>query len=82
MSRIAPRNLEHVLAWHDPVHASNQGSIVQLRNGELLLGYNQERGRAHADSGQSCVVKSRDGGRTWDAGTQRVVWPWTEHTGN
>ena len=76
------RNLEHVLAWRDPDHACNQGSLVRLANGELLLGYNQERGRTHADSGQSCVVKSADNGRTWDASSQRVVWPWSEHVGN
>ena len=73
---------EHVLAWKDPEHACNQGSLVRLANGELLLGYNQERGRRHADSGQSCLIRSSDGGRSWDASTQVVVWPWTEHTGN
>ena len=76
------RDVEHVLAWRDAAHACNQGSLVRLRSGELLLGYNQERGRRHADSGQSCVVKSSTDGRTWDASTQRVVWPWSVHSGN
>ena len=75
-------DVEHVHALQDPLHATNQGSIVSLANGELLLGYNQERGLAHADSGQSCVIRSRDGGRTWDAATRVVVWPWSEHVGN
>jgi sialidase-1 len=74
--------MQHVLAYSDPEHACNQGSLIALRNGELLLGYNQERGRVHADSGQSCLIKSRDGGRTWDGSTRRTVWPWSEHIGN
>jgi sialidase-1 len=36
----------------------------------------------HADSGQACVIRSRDGGRTWDPDTRTVVWPWTDHGGN
>ncbi len=56
-------DMQHVLAYHDPDHACNQGSLIKLANGELLLGYNQERGRVHADSGQSCLIKSTDGGQ-------------------
>ena len=67
------KDVEHILAWHDPEHACNQGSLVRLQNGELLLGYNQERGKRHADSGQSCLIRSRDGGRTWDPETNRWV---------
>lgn len=74
------KNAEHIMAVLDPEHASNQGSIVALNDGRLLLGFNQERGRRHADSGQSCVTLSEDGGRTWSETT--VVWPYTEHTGN
>ncbi len=75
-------NVEHILAHHDPDHACNQGSIVSLNNGELLLGYNQERGRHHSDSGQSCFIKSGDNGKTWDADTNKVVWPCDEYQGN
>ena len=32
------KDIEHVLAYHDPAHACNQGSIISLDNGELLLG--------------------------------------------
>ncbi len=74
------RDVEHIRAVLDPEHACNQGSIVALQDGRLLLGFNQERGRRHSDSGQSCVVLSDDGGLTW--GEPAVVWPYTEHTGN
>jgi len=75
------KNVESYPCWQDPAHASNQGSIIRLANGELLLGYNQERGLAHADSGQSCLIKSRDGGLTWDPASG--WWcAWSEHVGN
>lgn len=73
-------DIQHIRAVFDPHHAVNQGSIVALTDGTLLLGFNQERGRAHSDSGQSCVTSSRDGGLTWE--TPTVVWPYTDHMGN
>ncbi|MBV7327957.1 glycoside hydrolase [Chloroflexi bacterium TSY] len=73
---------ESTLAYIDREHACNQGSIVQLANGELLLGFNQERTRIHSDSGQSCLIRSSDGGRTWDPDTMTVVYPYTEFDGN
>ena len=36
---------ESTLAYKDPDHACNQGSLIQLANGDLLLGFNQERSR-------------------------------------
>ena len=55
---------EVVDAYIDPDRCCNQGSIVKLQNGELLLGYNEERGQTHADTGRSCLIKSSDGGRS------------------
>ena len=66
------RDPEPVQVYKDPAHATNQVSLVQLANGELLLGFNEERGPIHADSGQSCLIKSADGGRTW--GEPRFVF--------
>jgi hypothetical protein len=79
---VTPANVEHILAYSGPEHACNQGSIIRLDDGRLMLGFNIERGRHHSDSGQSCFVLSSDGGRSWDAATFNVVWPWTEHIGN
>ena len=45
-----------------------------------MLGFNQERGPVHADSGQSCVMFSNDSGDSW--GEPMAVQPWTEHTGD
>ena len=76
------KDLEHVLVYQDPEHCINQGSIVRLKNGELFLGYNQERGKIHDDSGQACFIKSFDNGKSWDISTQKVVYPFTENEGN
>lgn len=78
------RNVEHVVVYKDPdfAHACNQASIVLLRNGDLFLGFNEERYPVHADSGQSCCIRSTDGGRTWDPATKQVIWPYTESRGN
>ena len=78
------RNIEHVKVYKDPelAHACNQVSIVLLQNGELFLGFNEERYPIHADSGQSCFIKSTDGGRIWNPSEKRVIWPFTENKGN
>jgi sialidase-1 len=77
-------HVEHVFVYKDPelAHACNQVSIVELESGELLMGFNEERYPIHADSGQSCLIKSRDGGRSWDPSTKRVIWPYTDSMGN
>ena len=74
---------EVVDAYIDPDRCCNQGSIVKLHNGELLLGYNEERAKMHADTGRSCgLVRSFDGGKSWDPSTRVVVEDYTDHTGN
>ena len=76
------QDIETVLVLHDPEHAINQGSLVFLKNGDLLLGYNQERGTLHNDSGQSCLIKSSDNGKSWDKSTKKIVYPFTDYEGN
>ena len=50
---ITPKNVEQVFVYKDPklAHAVNQVSIVTLQNGEVLMGFNEERYPHHADSG-------------------------------
>ncbi|MHA2185183.1 MAG: sialidase family protein [Promethearchaeota archaeon] len=78
------KEFKHIFVYKDPdlAHACNQVSIVLLQNGELFLGFNEERYPIHADSGQSCYIKSTDGGKTWDPSTKKVIWPYTENKGN
>lgn len=78
------KDVEHVFVYKDPelAHACNQVSIVALQNGEVLMGFNEERYPVHADSGQSCLIKSGDGGRSWDPSSKQVIWPYTDFMGN
>ena len=54
---VQMRDVEHVFVYKDPelAHACNQVSIVALQNGELLMGFNEERYPVHADSGAGPV---------------------------
>jgi hypothetical protein len=54
--------------------------VRTLRSGELVAVYNEERWPFHHDSGQTVLVRSRDGGRTW--GDRQVVLPYTDTTAN
>ena len=78
------KDAEHVFVYKDPklAHACNQVSIVALQNGEVFLGFNEERWPIHADSGQSCFIKSTDGGKSWDPSTKQVIWSYTKFKGN
>ena len=81
---VSIKDVDHVIVYKDPdlAHACNQVSIVLLENGELFLGFNEERYPINADSGQSCFIKSTDGGKTWDPSTKQIIWPYTEFNGN
>ncbi len=75
-------DVEHVVVDIDATrrHAYNQASVRLLRNGDLLAVYNEERWPFHHDSGQTVMIRSRDGGHTWEDG--RVVLPYTDTQGN
>ena len=81
---VTPKNVEQIMVYKDPefAHAVNQVSIIKLQNGELFMGFNEERYPFHADSGQSCFIKSKDGGKTWDPATKKIIWPYTDFMGN
>jgi sialidase-1 len=61
-------------------HAYNQVNVRRLRSGELVAVYNEERFPFHHDSGQTVMLRSRDGGETWT--DRKVVLPYTDTTGN
>ncbi|MBK8023736.1 MAG: exo-alpha-sialidase [Chloroflexi bacterium] len=63
-------------------HCYNQANIRLLRNGELVVVYNEERFPYHHDTGQTVLIRSRDGGQSWDPSTRQVVLPYTDLMGN
>ena len=74
--------LDHVTVWHDAAHSNNQVAMRLLRNGDILAVFNEERYPFHHDSGQTVLIRSRDGGRNWDPASRQVVLPWSKTTGN
>lgn len=78
------KDVEYVTIAQDPNHAHclNQVNIRALRNGDVAVIYNEERFPFHHDTGQSVIIWSSDGGRTWDYANRQVVLPYTEVEGN
>lgn len=74
--------VEHRLVDKDETleHAYNQVNVRLLSNGDLVAVYNEERFHFHHDTGQTVLIRSRDGGETWTDRT--VVLPYTATTGN
>ncbi|MFZ5808019.1 MAG: sialidase family protein [Chloroflexota bacterium] len=82
MMQIA--DLSHHVIYKDPElqHCVNQPVIKQLQSGELAVVFSEERFPYHHDTGQTVMMRSKDGGETWDLSTRKVVVPWTAATGN
>lgn len=82
MTRI--KNVHHYLMDKDDTlaHCYNQVNIRLLKNGDLVAIYNEERFPYHHDTGQTVVIRSRDGGQTWDPATRQVVLPYSPTLAN
>jgi hypothetical protein len=76
------RNPERALVYIADDHACNQAIVTALHNGEVIAIFNEERGMIHTDNGYSSIIRSSDGGRTWDPATRKIVVPPTETEGN
>lgn len=63
-------------------HCYNQVNLRLLKNGEIIAIYNEERFPYHHDTGQTVIIRSRDGGQTWDPSTRQVVLPYTATVAN
>lgn len=76
------KNVSHVVVYKDPSRACNQVSVTKLRNGEILAAFNEERGMFHADDGWASLIRSKDGGKTWDPTTKTTILGCTESVSN
>jgi hypothetical protein len=76
------KNITYHSIYKDPTfaHCVNQVVVKQLRSGEVLAIFNEERFPYHHDTGQTVLMCSRDGGLTW--GDRQVVLPFTSTLGN
>ena len=69
----------HTIATDD-AHCLNQIAMRRMANGDIVAVFNEERFPFHHDSGQTLLVRSRDGGVAWER--PEVVLPWSQTTGN
>ena len=79
---VTIRSTHSAMVYCDPDRFVGQVGAVQTRDGEVLVVYNEARGRAHLDFDSLALIRSRDGGRSWDAESRTVIWPCTEHFGS
>lgn len=77
-------DVEYITIAMDPnhEHCLNQVNIRKLQNGQLAAIYNEERFPFHHDTGQSVIIRSNDGGKTWDYQNRQVVLPYSQVEGN
>ncbi len=75
------RNARKVTIYKDPKCYNSQVGAVQLSNGEVVVVFNECRGRRHDDSDNVVLVRSMDNGATWDPATRVVVYQYTHQFG-
>jgi hypothetical protein len=79
---MSARILERVTVYKAADHYCNQAIVTELASGDLVAVFNEERGLAHRDNGYTSLVRSRDGGRSWDPASRVVVLPASDEVGN
>ena len=74
-------NARKVTINKDPERYTSQVGAVQLSNGEVVVVFNECRGRTHDDSDNIVLLRSTDNGTTWDPSTQVVAYQYTRQFG-
>ena len=67
---------------YDPNRFVCQVGAAVLKNGDLAVIYNETRKREHIDFDSIAMIRSHDGGLTWDQSSKQIVWPCTYHFGS
>ncbi len=76
------KNAEKVTIYKDESRYNCQVGACQLQNGEVVVIFNEMRGLMHLDFDSIALMRSIDGGRTFDASQKVSVWPCTHHFGS
>jgi sialidase-1 len=76
------KNAEKFTITYDPTRFTCQVGATQIQNGDVLLVYNEARGKEHKDFDSIKLVRSRDNGVTWDTDATVTAWPCTYHVGS
>ena len=71
------KNVSHHVIYKDPTlqHCENQVVVKQLKDGQVIAVFNEERFPYHHDTGQTVFVRSLDGGITFDPATKQTIVP-------
>src|SRR5262249_39969330 len=73
-------DVSHHTIFGHPAHCVNQIAARTVAGGDIVAVFNEERFPYHHDSGQTLLVRSKDGGKSWSEPT--IVLPWTATTRN
>ena len=76
------RNASTSTVYRAADHSCNQVALTLLDDGELLAIFNEERTQRHADTGQTALMRSSDGGATWSPETYQTVLPYSDTSCN
>ncbi len=76
------KNARKVTIYRDPRRYTCQVGATQLANGDVVVIFNEARGRAHLDFDSIALVRSTDNAESWDPATHRMVWGCTHTFGS
>jgi sialidase-1 len=80
MTRIM--DVTHHTIFKHPEHCVNQIATRLMRDGTLIAVFNEERYPFHHDSGRTVLMRSPDGGITWQPDKPKIALDWSETMGN
>jgi len=75
------KNAQKVTISIDRDHYHAHIGATQLKNGDVIVLYNETRGRKHEDFDTIKLIRSKDSGETWDPSTRLTVCPQTDYFG-
>ena len=78
---IRMKNARKVTIYQDPDCYTGQVGATQLTNGDVVVVFNEMRGRRHLDFDSIALMRSEDNGETWDPSRKVMVWEYTHHFG-
>jgi len=76
------KNARKITIYQDPSRYTCQVGATQLANGDVVVIFNEARGRAHLDFDSIALVRSKDNAQSWDPSTHRMVWECTHTFGS
>ena len=76
------KDARQLTIYQDLTHFTCQVGAAQLKNGDVVIVFNEARGYRHLDFDSISLIRSMDSGQTWDPATKVTVWPCTDHLGS